>query len=142
MATIQVVQPKRNDSFGKLATIGGAVIGGYYTGGSPQGIAMGAGLGSTAGNVLSKDPGTPNQLAQAGGSDSGGAAAAMARRSAQMAADNGDPTNYNTLVAAERAAAELPEQQRQQYLAALTQARMLEQDRLMKAAQVQPTVVA
>ena len=52
---IQAYKPKQSsDGLGKVLTIGGAVAGGVMTGGSPQGIAMGAGLGQTAGGVFNK----------------------------------------------------------------------------------------
>lgn len=45
---IQPLQPRRGDSLGKVATVGGGIAGGIATGGSPGGISLGAGLGRTA----------------------------------------------------------------------------------------------
>lgn len=127
MAQITPVQPKRSNGLSTYLPVVGAIAGGIM--GGPAGIGVGAGAGGVAGNFLaSQDQGQPGQAV--GGS---GDSSALARRQAQMAADNGDPTNYHALVAAENAAGGLPEKMRQEYLGALTQARMLEQERLMRA---------
>ncbi len=131
MAQVIAVQSTKKDPLQTILPIGGAIVGGIYGGGA--GAMAGAGAGQMAGGILAK-PAMQNQVADAGSGES----SAMARRSAQLAAENGDPTNYNKLVAAETAASDLPEKMRQEYMAALTQARMLEEQRLMKAAQQQP----
>lgn len=138
MANVIQVQPSQKTALGTILPVAGGVvggvIGGYYGGpaGALGGAGTGAALGGVAANMIQPSAKTAAQ-------NSGGAteSTAIARRQAQLAADNGDTTNYQKLVAAENAAGQLPEQMRQEYLASLTQARMLEQQRLMKALEQQ-----
>jgi hypothetical protein len=64
MAGVYVPEQKKNSS-DKLLTAGGAVAGGVLGAGSPQAIAMGAGLGSTASGLLSSSKQQPGALQSA-----------------------------------------------------------------------------
>jgi outer membrane lipoprotein SlyB len=129
----------------EAATAAGIIAGaiaGYFTagaaaapvatavGGAISGAATGGAVGSTAGALIDKPkiPGAPG--AQAAPMSSQSQSSAITRRLNNIAAENGDDANYRTLVAAENASASLPEVQRQQYMPTLTQARMLEEQRL------------
>lgn len=129
----QIITPQRKPSSdgADIGEIGGAIIGGVMGAaaggvGAAPGALAGAQIGKMGGGMLDNQqnqsgpqaaPTLPTQPAQpAYGAD------AMQRRQQDMETDK-----VGTLQAAEQAAYQLPEQDRQQYLPALTRARMLAQ---------------
>ena len=112
----QVNVPQKRDDTNALLQIGGAALGAYATGGSPQGAMAGASAGGMIGGLNQKPQNQPVQAE--------GQAAAMARRQQQMAQDN-----LQVLKQAEAQLPSLPEPVRQQYAPAIVQARMLEEQK-------------
>lgn len=113
MTRQQVMMPQPQNSDGQIFQVGGTVIGGAL-GGTP-----GAAVGGMVGGGVSPQPPRPQALQT---SDNGSQADAMMRRSQQLTQDN-----MQTLTQAEAALPTLPEDLRQQYAPAITQARMLQQ---------------
>lgn len=152
MAQIQMVRPRQDggskgaggiggtgisaqDALTAAGLIAGAVLAPATGGASAMlaGAATGGGLGSMGGAILDKAnaPKPVKEAAQAMGISSGGSdSSAITRRLEQIAADNGSRQNYDKLMLAEQASAQLPEKDRQAYQPILTQARMLEEQRL------------
>lgn len=113
MTQVYMPQKKQDDGLGKALTIGGAVVGGIY--GGPGGAVTGAGVGQTAGGLLSS-------------SKSQGPAAvpetAMTRKYATV---NSDP--LVKLQDANTALADLPPDIQQQYGPTIQQATAMERQR-------------
>lgn len=128
------------DALSAAGIIGGALLavptGGLSLAAVPAmvgGAAGAGGLGAMGGALLDKAnaPKPVKEAAQAMGiSGGGGNSSAITRRLEQIAADNGSRANYDKLMLAEQASAKLPEKERQAYQPVLTQARMLEEQRL------------
>ena len=107
-----MMPPKKDNGFGQILPIAGAVVGGIY-GGGPAGAATGYSIGSAASNYLSST-GNQQQPVSSG---------TLQRRQMQL----DQPDNLTALRNAEQAAAYLPEKQRQSYLPAIVTARRLEE---------------
>lgn len=157
MAQLITVQPrqsggkeKKDDPLGiglstrDLLTAAGIAAGGYFAlpaggaalkAGEIIGAAGGGGaLGGMVGGLIDRQKGqSQGQSSSPQASQIGSGtekSKAISRRLEQIAADNGSRQNLDTLLAAEQASAKLPEQDRQAYQPVLTQARMLEEQRL------------
>jgi hypothetical protein len=108
-----IMPPKKENGFGQILPIAGAVVGGIF-GGGPAGAATGYSLGGAASNILSSNQSQQQPLQTSG---------ALQRRQDQL----NQPDNLTALRNAEQAAAYLPERQRQSYLPAIVTARRLEE---------------
>ena len=152
MAQVQMIRPQQSGGRNGAGGIGGTGVtasdalmaAGMVAGamfppagaGIIAGAAGGGGLGAMVGGLADKQMnrgsggGGNQQVGAVGVPSSGEGSKAISRRLEQIAADNGSTSNYDKLVAAEAATAQLPEKMRQEYQPALIQARLLEQQRL------------